>query len=372
MSEELNLTSPRRMGKKPLGRGLGSLLREASTEDREQTVSSDAQVASQTITAKPQLQQPAPVTTTSTATTAQPPKVNTESAKPAAAPVQNTAPVIVASAATVKIDDKDRIWHIAIEKLKANKEQPRKVFEQSKLQELVTSIKEKGVMLPIVARKLGENNFEIIAGERRWRAAQQAGLKEVPVILRTAENRDALELALIENIQRQDLLPIEEAEAYGTLATRYGLTQAEIAQKVGKDRSTVANVMRLMGLTTEVKSLMKQGELQLGQAKVLLSIDNPVTQTIAAKKVIAQQLSVRATERLVAKLKNSGEEDSEQIDGVEEYNKRDIQPLISELQKILGTKVTIDVNGNTSRVSAYFYSVQELNQFVDKLRKIQK
>ena len=154
--------------------------------------------------------------------------------------------------------DGQRIWLIDIEKLTGNVYQPRKVFVPEKIQELAASIKEKGILQPIVARRLGDDHFEIIAGERRWRAAQAAGLTRVPVILKDVENQESLELALIENLQRHDLNPIEEAEAFQQLAKEFSLKQDEIAQKVGKDRATIANALRLLSLPAEVRLMLAQ------------------------------------------------------------------------------------------------------------------
>jgi ParB family transcriptional regulator, chromosome partitioning protein len=260
-----------------------------------------------------------------------------------------------------------RIWNLAIENVTPNREQPRRHFDHAHLLELANSIKEKGILLPIVVRRSTEGKFEIIAGERRWRAAQLAGKKEVPAILRTSENQEALELALIENIQRQNLNPIEEAEAYQRLGEKYGLTQQTIADKVGKDRATIANLMRLVTLSPEVKNFVKAGEIQLGQAKVLLAISDKNLQLKIAKKVINLKLSVRATERIVAQALTPQGADLE-IEGAGDVE-REIQHLTSELQKLLGTKVKIENDQGRSKLSIQFYSISELNQFVDKLRK---
>ncbi len=321
MSEEI---SPlRKMPKKGLGRGLGSLLGEANSlesAERATTISS--------------------------------------------APVVSKAPAVDAKPTA----DKNRIWNIAIEKIAPNREQPRRTFDQGHLIDLANSIKEKGIMLPIVVRLVGESKYEIVAGERRWRAAQIAGLHDVPVIIRTAENQEALELALIENIQRQNLNPIEEAEAYQRLAEKYSLTQQAIADKVGKDRATIANLMRLVGLPNEVKLFLKSGELQLGQAKLLLSVPDKEKQIQLAKKVVQLRLSVRATEKLIANATAERSSDLLEIE-TNDSHAREARMLAAELQKIVGTKVEIDIHNEKSKVSFQFYSVRELNQFVDKLRK---
>jgi ParB family transcriptional regulator, chromosome partitioning protein len=333
MSEEL--TPLRKNTKKGLGRGLGSLLGETVTAydetgfERVETVK----------------------------------KVD---AAPATEPTKAQAPTIL---------DTERIWSVGIEKIIPNREQPRKQFEPTKLQELANSIKEKGILQPIVARKVADGKFEIIAGERRWRAAQLAGAHEVPVILKVTDNQDALELALIENIQRHDLNAIEESEAYQFLGARYGLTQQEIADKVGKDRSTVANLMRLSALSSEVKTLVKNGELQLGHAKALLAIVDPKEQTQLAKKAVQLNLSVRATEKMVAKIRGEGAEETDlkvDLAEAEGLSASDIATLTSELQGLLGTKVEIAGQGKRSKVSILFYSTPELNQFIEKLRRLRK
>ncbi len=258
----------------------------------------------------------------------------------------------------------ERVLKIAIEKIRPNVGQPRKQFDRLKLDELAQSIKSNGIILPIVARKSVTNEYEIIAGERRWRAAQLAGLKEVPVIVREAENKETLELALIENIQRHDLNALEEAEAYSLLATKYALTQQQIAEKVGKDRATVANLLRLIHLAPDVKSLVRAGDLQLGQAKVLLAVSNPGLQTQLAKKAVQLRLSVRAVEKMVSKALGSGQNE---IEGSDELSA--VKQLRQELQQMIGTKVAIQSVGKTRTLSFTFYSDEELNQFVEKLRK---
>jgi ParB family chromosome partitioning protein len=373
MSEEM--TPLRKNPKKVLGRGLGSLLGEANTLSepsdfkRVETVlpqltpsgtpAPKAQQATTIPASKPMISQEISKTSSSIQRA-----VEAEVATTVAAQAKPTAPVVQASPV---VPPGDRVWKVSIEKVVPNKEQPRKNFETEKLQELANSIKEKGILLPILVRPLAADTFEIIAGERRWRAAQLAGLQEVPVLVKKTENREALELALIENIQRQDINPIEEAEAYGLLSTRYGLTQQQIAERVSKDRSTVANLMRLMGLSIEAKALMKAGSLQLGQAKVLLAVTDLSQQALLAKKVVKQNLSVRATERLVIKLKESPTEALDLEDNADQ--KREAESLKQELQKLLGTKVDLDFSGKRSKVSIHFYSTPELNQFVDRLRK---
>lgn len=364
MSEEI---VPLRKGqKKGLGRGLGSLLGEvAGATENEQPSSSPAHATKPQVIAPTPSVAPVEVNLKETADSVVKPSIKTEVISHQAPQPPQVAQK--AQPTVVHVPETERIWKVAIEKVNPNKEQPRKIFDPIKLQELAASIKEKGILMPIVVKKLATGTFEIIAGERRWRAAQQAGLHEVPVILKAAENREALELGLIENIQRQDLNPMEEAEAYSVLAGKYGLTQQQIADKVSKERSTIANMIRLTLLTAEVKKLVRSGELQMGQAKVLLAVEDPHLQVQLAKKIVQQRLSVRATERLIVRAKES---EAKALDlEADQLSQREIQPLISELQRLLGTKVDISLDGQRSKVSIHFYSVPELNQFVESLRK---
>ena len=334
MSEEL--TPVRKGGRQSLGRGLGSLLGEANTSSN---VSSEnkSTVTDQKVAT--------PVRTQVTQTTSQatpPPQLKPE----------------------------QRIWQLPIEKVVPNKTQPRRTFVPELLKELSDSIKEKGVIQPIIVRPIeGGQRYEIIAGERRWRATQLAGLREIPAIMKTTDARETLELALIENIQRSDLNPIEEAEAYAQLTTSYSLTQQEIAQKMGKDRATVANLLRLLNLHPEVREMVKRAELQLGQAKVLLSLEGQDDQLRLAKKAVKQSLTVRAVERLIKKLK-AGEGDELTIySEKEEITRKMLKEVEIELQKKMGTKISINQISGKGQLSIQFYSYQELNQIIDRLRK---
>lgn len=265
------------------------------------------------------------------------------------------------------IPETARIWNVAIDKLMGNKEQPRKYFDKEALGELANSIKEQGILQPIVVRKKDDGNFEIIAGERRWRASQIAGLHEVPVILKETDNQKALELALIENIQREDLNVIEEAKAYSHLMKEYGLTQQQLSEKVGKERATIANVLRLLNLTPEVQNMVALGDLSLGQAKVIMGLIDPLQQKKVAKKVVKNKLTVKATEKLIQQIKTGSAVQSADALNVDVSSKL-ISSLSEELQKILGTKVSIDYLKGKGKVSVHFYSDDELNQFVDTVR----
>lgn len=286
--------------------------------------------------------------------------------KPVATPATPTAAVatpapVVTTAAPAPVDPESKIWKVAIEKLMPGEFQPRRSFEKTSLQELAASIKESGILQPIVARRVASGKLEIVAGERRWRAAQIAGLTEVPVILKTFADKEALELAIVENIQREDLNPIDEAEAYQRLADEFKMTQQQIADRVGKDRATVANALRVLSLPNEVKDMVASKDISLGHAKVLLGTEEPQKQLLLARKVRDEKLSVRALEKLVSK-----KEAAAPTAAVEKEN-RLILDLEQRLQKNLGTKVSIDYSSGKGKLSIYFYSDEELNEMTDQL-----
>lgn len=278
-------------------------------------------------------------------------------------PVPTKAPAVEVPAT---LPTEARIWQVAIDKLQASQFQPRKQFVKEKLEELAASIKQNGILQPVVARKLNSGKFEIIAGERRWRAAQLAGLHEVPVILKTYSNKETLELAIIENIQREDLNPIEEAEAYQRLINEFTLTQQQVADKVGKDRATVANSLRLLGLAPAARTLLLQGKISAGHAKVLLSVEDKNQQSSLANKVVDEALSVRALEKLCQKpivtMTNPA------AVATATTADRVVQGLSIELQKTLGTKVQIDYKSGKGKLSINFYSDDELTRLVEKLK----
>lgn len=267
------------------------------------------------------------------------------------------------------VSDESQIWMIPIDRLVANTQQPRQVFQPEALRDLTASIKEKGILQPIVARRLGERQFEIIAGERRWRAAQGAGLHEVPVILKKVTEQDSLEYAIIENIQRENLNPLEEAEAFELLLNRYQMTQQQIADKLGKERSTIANSLRLLGLAPEIKSFIRRGELSTGHAKVLLGVEDSLQQISIAKQTVAEKLSVRAVEKLVARAKGDARKPNAQKTPIDlDVSRGLIDGLSSQLQKLVGTKVSIDYSDAKGKLQIHFYSDEQLTHLVEKIR----
>lgn len=267
----------------------------------------------------------------------------------------------------------NKIWNIAIDKLVPGVYQPRKNFEKESLNELANSIKENGIIQPITVRKRKEGGFEILAGERRWRAAQSAGLHEVPAIIKTYSDREALQVALIENIQREDLDPIEEAESYARLIEEFSLSQNEAAEKVGKERSSVANALRLLGLPPEVRTMLSNKEITTGHAKVILAVTDKNKQTNLAKKVVLAGLSVRALE---AEIKANHSKKAGQSQGVEalaplnmDLAEKLAAELADQLQKSLGTRVEITYKLGKGRVQVSFYTDDQLTEIYEKLKK---
>lgn len=293
------------------------------------------------------------------------------SAAPAAKPKESagmTPAQLTKTSPPEPTSTQDKIWTLSIEKLKSGQYQPRKNFEKESLDELSRSIKEHGILQPLVARPVGSGQFEIVAGERRWRAAQLAGLHEVPVIIRNFNNQKTLELSLIENLQRQDLNPIEEAEGYQRLISEFSLTQEQVAEKVGKERATVANSLRLLKLVPEVRELLQRGQLSTGHAKVLLSLQDLTQQKALALQTVQGQISVRKLEQIVQEKNTPPKTETGVVPGQANVTQRLISGLSDELQKLLGTKVSIDYHNSKGKLSIYFYSDDELTEVVEKLR----
>lgn len=251
---------------------------------------------------------------------------------------------------------------LPIEYLQRGKFQPRKDMNPEKLQELADSIKAQGVIQPIVVRKIGQDKYEIVAGERRWRASQLAGLQQIPVVIKDIDDRATMAIALIENIQRQDLNPLEEAEALRRLLDEFTMTHQQIADAVGKSRVTVTNLLRLMDLHPEVKKLLINGQLEMGHARALLSLD-AAKQIAAAQKIVREGLTVRAAEKLVKDAQT--EPKLKQAKTVD----HDTLRLQNELTAKLGAKVVIEHkdNGAGKLVIAYS-SLEELDGILDQIK----
>lgn len=270
-----------------------------------------------------------------------------------------------------EIDPENRIWKIAIDKLVPGVYQPRKSFDKAALEELASSIKQSGVIQPITVRKRTAGGYEIIAGERRWRASQIAGLHEIPAIIKQVTDKGALEIALVENIQREDLDPIEEADSYQRLMQEFSLSQQDVADKVGKERSTVANALRLLALPSELKDMLTEKKISVGHAKALLSLTDKARQIGLARKVYDQNLSVRATEAEIkgAQAAISTDKKSTQSGGLNiDIASKLAKELADQLQKALGTKVQINYKSGKGSVEISFYSDDQLTQIYEKLK----
>ncbi len=253
-------------------------------------------------------------------------------------------------------EDSQAISTVALKQIIPNRYQPRTVFVEDHLEELAQSIKEHGVLQPIVVRRTGDGVYELIAGERRFRAATLAGLSTIPALVRNSSDEKSLALALVENIQRQNLNPMEEAKAYSRLMGEFGLTQDLVANSVGKDRSSVANILRLLSLHKEVQQFIESGELSLGHAKVLAGISTPSTQLQIAKRIVSEHLSVRQTEQLIAGKKGMGStKNAKSLSN--KFNH-----LEDQLRKHFGTKVQVKAGTRGGQLVIQYYSDEELDR----------
>ena len=265
------------------------------------------------------------------------------------------------------IYEKSAYQMLPIYKVEPNRDQPRQDFDEEELQSLADSISVHGVIQPLTVRELPSGYYQIIAGERRWRAARLAGLSDIPVVVIEADNRKAMELALIENLQRQDLNPVEEALGYQTLINEYGLTQEDAARQVGKSRPAVANALRLLGLCPEVLEKLRKGELTAGHARAILTLKTEKKQLEAAQKIIALALSVRQAETLCKNMAKDPEPKVKEIFAVD-Y----VAECEKQLSKHLGRGVKI-VNGKRKgRFELEFYGQEDLQVLLDALMKLQK
>lgn len=259
-------------------------------------------------------------------------------------------------------DRAEDIIAIDVDRIIPGEQQPRKVFKDMALKELAASIKEKGVLQPIIVSRTGDGTFRLIAGERRWRAASLAGLKKIPAMVKDVSSADSLEIALIENIQREDLNPLEMAEAFHRLIKDFNLSQEELSVRVGKERATVANYLRLLKLPDEIKSFVNDGTLTMGHARAILSIEGRPGQVEAARRIIHKGLSVREAENLAKTWGAEGKKKSR-------VRKKDpqIESLQEKLIHSLGTKVRIHHKGKKGSIEIEYYSLDELERLLDIL-----
>ena len=256
---------------------------------------------------------------------------------------------------------------VKITMVEPNREQPRKKFDEDALQELADSIKQYGVISPILVQDR-KTYYEIVAGERRWRAAKLAGLKEVPVIIKNFTEQEIVEISLIENIQREDLNPIEEAQAYKKLLTEFNLKQDEVAERVSKSRTAVTNSMRLLKLCDEVQQMIIDDMISTGHARALISIEDPEEQYMIAQKVFDEKLSVRDVEKLV---KNLGKPEKPKKENVQDKSLEIIyQDTEEKLKQALGTKVSISSKGNgAGKVEIEFYNHDDLERIIEMITR---
>ncbi len=323
------------MARPALGRGLGALL-------------------GGTPVAKP----PTPVVPAVTT----PAPVSRQTQAPATAEI---APIPAPSGA---IDTRERVHQVGLDQLQRCPLQPRKDFPPESLRELADSIQEQGIIQPLIVRERN-GHFELIAGERRWRAAQIAGLTKVPVIIRSADDRAVLELALIENLQRENLNPIEEAQGYSQLISQFELTQEDVATKVGKSRALVANALRLLKLPAELQSYLREGKLSVGHAKVLLGLRSEKDQVTAAHRVLHQGLNVRQTETLVTRLQTEPQGTSAVAPGPNIIAIKDphVDSIEDGLRQKLGTKVQLRYRDGKGAIEISFFSDDELERILQIL-----
>ena len=259
----------------------------------------------------------------------------------------------------------ENLTELKINEIEPNINQPRKNFDDEKLIQLAESIKQHGIVQPIVVKK-EKDTYKIVAGERRWRAARIAGLKTVPVIIKDLTDKQLMEIALIENLQREDLNPIEEAEAYENLIKEYNMTQEEISKIVGKSRSAIANSIRLLGLVDEVRDFLINGEISSGHARALLAIENGELQIKAAKEVIKRGLNVRETESLVKRYLKEKSEKTAKVKSEE------LIEIEERFKDIFGTKVKISPNNKKGKIMIEYYSSDELERIIELIMGIGK
>ena len=263
--------------------------------------------------------------------------------------------------------DEDRVLYIDINDIKPNKDQPRKTFNEEKLKDLANSIKENGVIQPLIIRK-AQNGYELVAGERRWRAARIAEIKKVPCIIRDFDEKQNMIVAIIENMQRENLDPIEEALGLNEMIKRFEFTQEQVSNALGKSRAYIANSLRLLKLPEKIQNMIIEGRISAAHGRTIITIKDEKKQIEVCDKIIRNGLSVRAAERLTEKIKD---------DARPERKKRkpsvnaEIAAVEDELRKIFGTKVNINGKASTGKIEIEYYSVDELNRLIDMFRSIE-
>lgn len=255
------------------------------------------------------------------------------------------------------------VTEIDIDDIEPSEYQPRKKFDQEKLEELSATIEAEGVLQPVIVRRTDDGGYRLVAGERRWRAARMAGLKRIPAIVRDTTEQKRVVLALIENLHREDLNPIETAEAFNRLIRDFHMTQEEISKRLGKQRSSIANYLRLLKLPSDIRQWINQGDLTMGHAKVILSLDKPVKQIEASRRIIKKGLSVREAETLIARmLRQKKSVIKRKVD-------THISALEDSLKRFLGTKVSIHHKKRGGRIEIEYYSNDDLIRIIEVIKK---
>jgi ParB family transcriptional regulator, chromosome partitioning protein len=285
-------------------------------------------------------------------------------AKPAAptAPTE-PAPPQEAPPPSAVTDTRERVLRVPLSRIKPSPLQPRKDFTPDSLQELAASIKEQGIVQPLIVRDM-QTHYELIAGERRWRASQLLNLAEVPVIVREADDRSVLELALIENLQRENLNPLEEALGYQQLIEQFHLRQEDVATKVGKNRVSVANALRLLKLAPEIQTYVRDGRLSVGHAKVILSLPLPDQQKLAAERVLKDGLSVRSTEELVATFQAQKPSTTTKTNGLTLIRDTHVVALENKIRERFGTKVALRYKAGKGALEIRFFNEDDLQRIL--------
>jgi ParB family chromosome partitioning protein len=255
------------------------------------------------------------------------------------------------------------ISEIDINDIQPSEYQPRKRFDEAQLVELSLSIRSKGVLQPIIVRKTGDGSYRLVAGERRWRAAKMAGLKRIPAIIRDVTEAENVELALIENLQREDLNPIETAEACNRLIKDFHLTQEDLSKLLGKQRSSIANFLRLLKLPLDVKQWISSGDLSMGHAKAILSLEKPMDQTDAGRRIIRKGLSVREAEALIVRMLKH------KIPVIKKRKDPHLSELEDGLKRFFGTKVKIHHRKRGGRIEIEYYSSDDLIRIIEIIKK---
>lgn len=258
------------------------------------------------------------------------------------------------------VSEKEEVVHIKVNDIAPSRYQPREDFDQAKLNELMESVKEQGLIQPVLIRKKGEG-YELIAGERRWRAAKELGMEKIPALIKDAAEDQSLAISLIENIQRQDLNPIEEARAYQRLIGEFGLTQEETALKVGKDRATVSNILRLLKLPRNIQEYVSRGTLSMGHARALLAIEDEKRQVALSRTIVSKDLSVREAENLVNRAKTP------KIRLVRHRTTPHLRAIEEELQRFFGTRVKIIQGKKRGHIQIDYYRPEDLERVLNIL-----